>query len=96
MLFSLSQFGGRCRIHMIYDPVTSALTFKFVRDGKEIVSIEGHTNSAFRTERNVLYFAHFPTNSSGCVVTTHDLTTGKKLWETELRNRLPNPLSVQE
>ena len=38
----------------------------------------------FRTEKNVLYFAHFSTSSQGCTVTAHDLDSGKKLWETKL------------
>jgi len=83
--FALSQFGGKCQIHMIYDPAEKwGITFKFVQGDKELLTIQGHTKSAFRTEHNVLYFAHFPPWSSGCVVTAHDLGTGRKLWETRL------------
>jgi hypothetical protein len=84
-LFSLSQFRGKCQIEMIYDPAQwPRLTFKFMQDDKELLTIEGHTKSAFVAEHNVLYFAHFPTASSGCVVTAHDLATGQELWETVL------------
>lgn len=90
MLFALSQFGGKCQIHMVYDPSDSQhITFRFMRDGKELLSIKGHTKSVFRTENNVLYFAHFSTSSQGCVVTAHDLGTGKKLWETKLKGIRP-------
>jgi hypothetical protein len=86
MLFALSQFGGKCQIHMVYDPADWAhIMFRFVRDGKELLAIKGHTISVFRTENNVLYFAHFSTSSQGCVVTAHDLGTGKKLWESTLK-----------
>ena len=89
VMFSLSQFSGNCQIRMIYDPARWwRLTFRFVRDGKELVEIEGHTKSVFRAEKNILYFAHFQTSSQGCVVTAHDLETGKKLWETKL-NAIP-------
>jgi len=85
ILSSLSQYGGNCQVHMIHDPAKwGGLGFKFVRDGKELLSLEGHTGSSFRTAGNVLYFAHFPRSSSGCTVTAHDLTTGNKLWETKL------------
>ena len=85
MLFSLSQFGGKCQVHMIYDPKDwSHITFRFVRDATKLLEVKGHTRSVFRTRDNVLYFAHFETSSQGCVVTAHDLESGKKLWETEL------------
>ena len=84
VLFALSQFGGSCQIHMIYDPAKRGITFKFVQGDQELLTIQGHTESVFRTEQNVLYFAHFPTASSGCVVSAHDLATGKKFWETKL------------
>jgi len=85
VLFALSQFNGKCQIHMIYDPAKRwRITFKFVKDGKELLVIEGHPKSVFRTENNVLYFAHFPTSGSGCVVTAHDLATGKEFWKTTL------------
>jgi hypothetical protein len=85
VLYSLSQYGGDCEIHMIHYPKQPfRKTFKFIRDGKEILSLEGHTGSAFRTVGNTLYFAHVPLGTSGCTVSAHDLTTGKKLWETNL------------
>ncbi len=86
MLFSLSQFGGKCQIHMIYDPTDWAhITFRFVRDETKLLEVKGHTQSVFRAKDNVLYFAHFETSSQGCVVTAHDLDSGKKLWERKLK-----------
>jgi hypothetical protein len=85
-LYSLSQFGGKCQIEMIYDPARSSnLTFKFVRDGKELFTIEGHKSSVFLAYHDVLYFAEFAPWDSGCVVTAHNLDTGEKLWETRLK-----------
>src|SRR5262245_42070322 len=50
MLFSLSQYLGDCKLHMIFDPKQRfKITYKFVRDDKEILSIDGHQGSVFRT-----------------------------------------------
>jgi len=84
VLASVTQFRGDCEIHMIFDPKKRGFRFKFERDGKEIVTLSGHTESSFRTGGKVLYFAHNPTTSFGCKVSAHDLTNGKKLWETTL------------
>lgn len=86
MLFSLSQFGGNCQVQMIYDPTDRVhIMFRFVRDEKLLFEVEGHTQSVFRTKGNVMYFAHFSPWAVGCVVTAHDLDSGKKLWETKLK-----------
>jgi uncharacterized protein (DUF1810 family) len=85
VVYSLSQYRADCKVCMVYDPKLSAgLTFKFERDGKELVKIVGHAESAFRTDGNVLYFARFPTGDTGCTVFAYDLTTGKKVWEAKL------------
>jgi hypothetical protein len=85
LMFALSQFGGKCQIHMIYDPSDrSQITFKFIKDGTELFEIVGHPHSVFRTEKNILYFAHFSPWGQGCTVSAHDLDSGKKLWETKL------------
>src|SRR5262249_29245779 len=85
VFYSLSQSAWDCKVHMVY-PATwrRGLTFKFVRDGKEVLSIEGHTRSEFRAKNNVLYFADFLPSAAGCSVAAYDLKTGKKLWKTEL------------
>jgi hypothetical protein len=83
--YSLSQNGGDCKVHVINDPNGwGRLTFQFERDGKEILALNGHTGSVFRTANDVLYFAHFKDSSSGCTVAAYDLTAGKKLWQTKL------------
>jgi hypothetical protein len=92
VLFSLSQYGGDCKVHMVYDPKEWwRLSFRFERDGKEVLTLDGHTGSVFRTVKNVLYFAHYPRSTSGCTVAAYDLTTGKKLWETKL-NAVGTPM----
>jgi hypothetical protein len=86
LVYLLSQFGGDCQVHMVYDPAKSwAMTFKFVRRGKAAVTIEGHTESVFRAEGDLVWFAHFPRSTSGCAVSAHDLSTGQEIWRTKLR-----------
>src|SRR5206468_2871000 len=58
--------------------------FEFVRQGKPLFAIEGHTGSVFGADKDVLYFAQFSRCGSGCTVVAHELTTGAKLWETKL------------
>jgi hypothetical protein len=84
-LYSLSQFGGYCELRMISEPrKRDEIEFQFFRDGKKLVEYPGSMQSVFCEDRDVLYFAHFVSWTSGCSVTTTDLKTGKKIWETEL------------
>jgi hypothetical protein len=86
VLYSFSQFRAKCRIHLICDPENWwRHTIKFERGGKEILTLPAHAASVFRTADNVLYFAEFPTSTSGCTVIAYDLATGNKLWSTDLR-----------
>ncbi len=84
-LAALDQYTGDCRVHMVYDPKERGrMTFQFERDGKAVVSHQGHTGSVFRTEGNNLYFADFAPSASGCTVSAHDLTTGRERWRMTL------------
>jgi hypothetical protein len=81
VLFSLSQFGAACQVHMVFDPAKHGqLTFKFVKADKEVLSLTGHNASVFRVDNNILYFAHFGRSSTGCSVAAYDLNTGKSIW----------------
>ncbi len=86
LMYSLSQYiQGNYKIHVIYEPnLWRNMTFKFERDGKEALTVSGHAHSVFRIDGNVLYFAHFPTNTAGCTVAAYDLAAGKELWKTQL------------
>jgi hypothetical protein len=93
ILHSLSQYDGDCKINIIYDPKTwplELLTFRFDRDGKEIISLRGHTKSVFRTVDRILFFADFHPSSAGCSVAAYDMNSGKLLWKTNL-DAIPFP-----
>jgi len=94
IISSLRDFGShgqfqdphRCQIHMVYDPNKfEQMTIKFVRDGKEIIALEGHLSSVFRAEGNTLYFAEFRSYANGCALVAYDLSTGRKLWRSDLQ-----------
>ena len=85
VLHSLTQFQGKCQIHMITDPAKQGtITFKFVRDGKELAVVEGHWQSVFRADERTLFFAHFSPTECGCAVAAYDLGSGKEKWRTKL------------
>ena len=86
VLSSLRYYRGKCQIQMTYDPANvEELTFKFVRDGKEILILEGHFYSVFRMDGDVLFFAKFDVTDCGCELVAYDLSTGQKLWSTQLK-----------
>jgi len=87
ILFSLGQYTGDPEVHMVYHPRKGrrSLELRFVRDDKVILVLAGHTYSAFRTDRNILYFAHFWPSSTGCELAAYDLVTGQQLWRTKLK-----------
>jgi RNA polymerase sigma factor (sigma-70 family) len=67
-------------------------TFKFKRDGKEVLKIGGNDEADFRIEGDVLYFA-LRGIPWGCKVAAHDLKTGKQLWSSPLKG-VPCPLPI--
>jgi hypothetical protein len=98
VLASLRRYGGNCQIHMVFDRTkVEPWKFSFVREGRTVLSLDGHEYSVFRTDaddpfleekpvrENTLYFAHFCPGSCGCVLAAYDLATGKRLWSTELK-----------
>lgn len=86
VLDSVTRYSGDCQIHLVQDAAKSrqGLTIKFVRGGKTVVEFDGHAKSAFLEAGGVLYFLHFHPSSSGAQVSAHDLTSGKKVWMTNL------------
>lgn len=83
---TLSKYDGDCQIHMVLNhPRTRSIDFRFVRDGKTVLSVPGEEYVVFRHADNVVYFAHHPFSSGGGAVGAYDLTTGERLWLTPLK-----------
>jgi hypothetical protein len=65
------------------------MEYRFVRDGRQVLSLKGHTGPAFTSHGNVLYFADFALSSTGCSVVAYNLTSGEELWRTRLSHEQP-------
>jgi outer membrane protein assembly factor BamB len=90
LLTSLGKFKGNAKVHVVFDPKDRwNIEYKFVRDGREILSIQGHDQSAFAAEGDDLFFAHYQTSAAGCTIVAYDLNTGKQRWQTELHHEKP-------
>jgi hypothetical protein len=89
MIASINNFSAPCQLHIIYDPARQQrITFKLVRNGNEILALEGDLGTVFRTLNNNLYFAHFGSTQPGCTVVAYDLSTGNRLWKSVELSRL--------
>jgi len=84
MMSSVDNFSANCHLHIVLTPPPeSAISFKFIREGKELLTLPGNYESTFRTADEKLYFAHFSSKAAHCTVSSYDLTTGKELWKTD-------------
>ncbi len=81
--YSLKQVAGHSSVQMLSSPSGKA-TFKFVRNGKVVLTLEGSLQSVFRIQKNALFFAHFTPTRTGCEVAAYDLASGKEIWRTKL------------
>lgn len=83
VISSLPYSKANCELRIIVNLASKhQMQFQFVRDGKELASMPGHTESIFRTYDEKLYFANFFSDGPGCKVSAYDLADGKMLWST--------------
>jgi hypothetical protein len=82
---SLDHYSATCQLHIIISPKPDyRISFKFVRDGREVLALPGHFEATFRTTDEKLYFANFsPLDVAGCTVSAYDLNSGSELWKTD-------------
>jgi len=86
IFYSLSKFDGDCEIHMVMNqPRRDSIEFRFVRDGKTLLSVPGTQYVPFRHADNVVYFAHHDWIGAGGLLGAYDLNTGKRLWLKKLK-----------
>jgi hypothetical protein len=86
IFYTLSKFDGDCQIDMVLGPDDAGpIEFRFVRDGKTVLSVPGAEDIPFRNADNVVYFAHHSFSSGGGWIVAYDLITGETLWQTRLR-----------
>lgn len=90
LMVSLREHNADCQLHIVFDPKDKwTMEYRFVRDGKQTLSLKGHTGPAFTSHENVLYFADFSLDSMGCNVSAYDLDSGERIWETTLAHEKP-------
>ncbi len=65
------------------------ITIRLLDDGKELVAWEGHYRSVFSLQGDILVYAAFHPNSTGCAVVAYDLKNKKQLWKTSLKGLGP-------
>lgn len=83
--YGISQAGSTYDIVMANDHLErSRLTFKILRDGKEVYTWRGHVHTVFRIQEDRLYYALFETSTSGGEIVAVDLLSGKELWKSPL------------
>ena len=86
VFYSLSNFDGDCQIHMVMNrPRHGSIEFRFVRDGKTLLSVPGREYVPFRHADNLVYFAHHSLHTGSGLLGAYDLNTGEKLWLKRLR-----------
>jgi hypothetical protein len=90
LIWSLREFDGNAKVHIVYDPKDKGkIEYKFFRDGREVLSVQGHAISGYAAAGNDLYFTNYSTSAAGCSVVAYDLATGKKQWKTALHQAQP-------
>lgn len=94
MAESLYQVDSACAVTIV-SPARpgkqrgEALEFRFAREEGATISVKGHLGSSFVSIGDRLFFAEFWSDVSGCHVSGYDLTTGERLWRSELKHAKP-------
>jgi hypothetical protein len=58
-------------------------------DGREVFSWAGHRHSVFSQDGDVLFYADYWPDRTGCEIVARDLKAGKELWRTRLHGLGP-------
>jgi hypothetical protein len=86
IFYSCARSGSTHQIELIRPPgIVDELTIRFVKDGQTVAAWKGHTHSVFLEKDDILVYALFNTNTQGCTLVAVDLSSGAKLWRTELK-----------
>jgi hypothetical protein len=90
LIKSLQIYDADAKVQITFDPKDRfSLDYKFMRDGRAAASFKGHSQTAYATYDNKLYYADYWIDSDGCTIRAIDLVTGKELWKTELHQARP-------
>jgi hypothetical protein len=84
---SISRYGGDLEVQtkaLGDPPAIFGADICFVRNGKELVKIQGHSGTVFVRHGNILVYAAYNQISCGCTLVAVELQSGKTLWETDV------------
>ena len=70
------ELGPKFSTHNVF-------VFRFLRDGRPILFVEGNEKTLFRDRGGVVYFVR-PADTGG-TASAYDLTTGRELWSAKLK-----------
>jgi hypothetical protein len=68
---------------------SGATIVKFAKGDEIVFTLEGHAWTVFAGRGNVVYYADFIPQSSGCSVIAYDLKAKKQVWKTNLKGLGP-------
>jgi hypothetical protein len=84
------SFGGGYEVDIVEPPAPSSYPRIRVRqDGEEIIAWRAHSASVFVRHGDMLYYADFHPNATGCAIVAYNLQRREELWKTPLLGRGP-------
>jgi hypothetical protein len=90
LITSIERFRGDYQLHIVVDPKRRGMIeYRVVRDGRVILTLQGHFDSPLLIDGGHLYFADYSPASSGCAIEAYNLDTGNREWRTELHHERP-------
>ncbi|HLJ97969.1 MAG TPA: sialidase family protein, partial [Gemmataceae bacterium] len=85
---SITGFPKPYQVEPSPDDVGNA-TITITKEGKALYRWSGHTASVFLAAADVLYYADYSRDATGCRLIAVDLKNGKELWKTRLKGLGP-------
>ena len=92
---SLEKFRDGRQVRVIFDQRDrDKVVYEYVSRGLVLVSVVGNRESSFAAAENILFFAEYEPDVSGCTVVAYDLSSGRQLWRTKLHHKQPSGASA--
>jgi len=90
LITSVSLYRGPYQVEIVKPKgEKSKFRISLTDDGREVFSWPGHPHSVFSQDGNILYYADYWPDRTGCEIVARDLKAGKELWRTNLNGLGP-------
>ena len=86
---SAKHFKGDFHAEAVEKDSNGFTIVKFLKGDDVVFSVEGHEGTVFAGKDNVVYYADYSPNASGCSVIAYDLKAKKQVWKTSLKGLGP-------